>query len=201
MPPEPLESLVEKLSAGDPTAAAQVCRDYAPYLRLVVRKQMTAQLRSKFDSADVVQSVWADLLPGLKAGRWQFENVLQLRGFLTKAARNRMIDRMRKHRTGAELECPLPDSAQAGVPPSHFPRPSEVTQAEELWQKMLAACPREHHELLRLKRQGLSLAEIADRTGLHADSVRRIVRRVAGELATMPGPSSREVADSLAEKL
>jgi RNA polymerase sigma-70 factor (ECF subfamily) len=103
---------------------------------------------------------------------------------LIKATRNRMVDRMRKHRTGAEIERPLIDSAQEGLPASQAPRPSEVTQAEDLWRRMLAVCPPEHHELLRLKRQGLALGEIADRTGLHIDSVRRIVRKVAGELVT-----------------
>ena len=33
----------------------------------------------------------------------------------------------------------------------------------------------------------LEMAEIADRTGLHVDSVRRIVRKVAGQLAALSG--------------
>jgi RNA polymerase sigma-70 factor (ECF subfamily) len=64
-------------------------------------------------------------------------------------------------------------------------RPSQVAQADELWQRMLRLCPPAHHELLRLKRQGCSLAEIAERTGLHESSVRRILyelaRRIDGE--------------------
>ncbi len=202
MTAESLEALVEKLSAGDATAAAQIFKAYEPYLRLVVRKQMTARLRSKFDSADVVQSIWADLLPGFRTAEWQFENLMQLRGFLIKATRNRMIDRMRKHRVGSEIERPLIDSAQEGLPPSRAPRPSEITQAEDLWRRMLAICPPEHHELLRLKRQGLPLGEIAHRTGLHVDSVRRIVRKVAGELVVAAGrPGAHGIAKSLGGEL
>lgn len=202
MTAEPLEALVEKLSAGDPAAAEQVFKAYEPYLRLVVRKQLHASLRSKFDSADVVQSIWADLLPGFKTAEWQFANAAQLQGFLAKATRNRLIDRMRKHRTGAEIERPLIDSAQEGMPPSSVPRPSEITQAEDLWRRMLAVCPPEHHELLRLKRQGLQLAEIADRTGLHIDSVRRIVRKVASQLVTISGRfRSADLADSFGREL
>jgi RNA polymerase sigma-70 factor (ECF subfamily) len=48
---------------------------------------------------------------------------------------------------------------------------------------MLALCPAEHQEVLRLKRQGLLLTEIADRTGLHEGSVRRILRTLARRLA------------------
>jgi RNA polymerase sigma-70 factor (ECF subfamily) len=48
---------------------------------------------------------------------------------------------------------------------------------------MLALCPPEYHEILHLKRQGLLLDEIANRTGLHEGSVRRILRRLARQLA------------------
>jgi RNA polymerase sigma-70 factor (ECF subfamily) len=187
MTAESLEVLVKKLSAGDPQAAEEVFRAYEPYLRLVVRRQITSSLRSKFDSADVVQSIWADLLPGFRRSEWRFDNAVQLRGFLVKVTRNRLIDRMRKHRTGMAVERPLIDSAQEGFPASTAPRPSEVTQAKDLWRQMLDACPPEHHELLRLKRLGLPLGEIADRTGLHVDSVRRVVRKVAGEFIAAAG--------------
>ena len=46
----------------------------------------------------------------------------------------------------------------------------------------------DHHELLRLKRQGLPLQEIAARTGLHEGSVRRILRQLARQLALGPTP-------------
>jgi DNA-directed RNA polymerase specialized sigma24 family protein len=52
-------------------------------------------------------------------------------------------------------------------------------QAEELWEQMLALCPPAHQNLLRLKRAGVPLAEIAARTGLHPGSVRRILRNLA----------------------
>ena len=51
---------------------------------------------------------------------------------------------------------------------------------------MLALCSPAHHELLRLKRQGLRLAEIAARTGLHESSVRRILYDLARRYAERP---------------
>jgi RNA polymerase sigma-70 factor (ECF subfamily) len=47
----------------------------------------------------------------------------------------------------------------------------------------LTLCPPAHRELLQLKRQGLSLAELAARTGLHASSIRRILYTLARRFA------------------
>lgn len=48
---------------------------------------------------------------------------------------------------------------------------------------MLKACPPAHHQLLEMKRAGASLAEIAERTGMHESSVRRILYQVARDVA------------------
>src|SRR5437660_803660 len=78
---EPLDSLLERLSGGDPAAAEEVFRAYEPYLRMVVRRQLPAWLRPKFDSVDVVQSIWADLLDGFREGGWRFTDADHLRAF------------------------------------------------------------------------------------------------------------------------
>jgi RNA polymerase sigma-70 factor (ECF subfamily) len=52
-----------------------------------------------------------------------------------------------------------------------------------MWQQILELCPERHRGLLELKRQGLSLAEIATRTGLHQGSVRRILYDLAARMA------------------
>ncbi|HZY85770.1 MAG TPA: helix-turn-helix domain-containing protein, partial [Gemmataceae bacterium] len=66
MSAEPLHTLLERLCRGDDQAAEQVFRTYEPYLRKVVRRQLPTRLRSKFDSLDIVQSVWADVLDGFR---------------------------------------------------------------------------------------------------------------------------------------
>ncbi len=177
-----LNLLLEKLSQGDTAAAEQVFLAYEPYLRLVVRRQLSPNLRAKFDSVDVVQSVWADVLEGFRQAGWRFADANHLRAFLIKATRNRLIDRFRQHQRALEVERPLPAGDAEDIPASRQPRPSEIAQADELWQQMLALCPPAHRGLLQLKRQGLPLAEIAARTGLHESSVRRILYDLARQL-------------------
>jgi RNA polymerase sigma-70 factor (ECF subfamily) len=183
MTTEALDALLEQLCMGDEEAAERVFRAYEPYLRLVVRRMLPARLHAKFDSTDVVQSVWADLLHGFREGGWHFEDAAHLRSFLVKVTRNRFLDRVRKHRTAAQ-ERSLQESELQRRVLAPDPRPSEVAQANELWEQMLALCPPAHHELLRLKREGRPLAEIAERTGLHPSSVRRILYDLARQLAS-----------------
>jgi RNA polymerase sigma-70 factor (ECF subfamily) len=194
MSTDPLDSLLERLCQGDDAAAEQVFRAYEPYLRMVVRRQLPPRLRAKFDSADVVQSIWADVLHGFRQAGWRFASAAHLRAFLIKATRNRFIDRVRRHHRAVEHEQSLRDTDQEAMPRSPQPQPSEVAQADELWERMLALCPPAHHELLRLKRQGHSLAEIAERTGLHPSSVRRILydlaRRMAVQQELVPTPGA-----------
>jgi RNA polymerase sigma-70 factor (ECF subfamily) len=192
MASEPLNDVLERLCSGDDAAAEQVFREYEPYLRMVVRRMLPAQLRSKFDSHDVVQSVWADLLHGFRDAGWRFADAAHLKAFLVKVTRNRFLDRVRRHKNAMKQERSLSDLDAVENAAHPDPRPSEIVQSDELWQKMLALCPPAHRQLLDLKRQGCSLAEIAGRTGLHPSSVRRILYELAHRLAAAKQPEPAE---------
>jgi RNA polymerase sigma-70 factor (ECF subfamily) len=195
MSAEPLEALLDQLCHGDAAAAEQVFRTYEPYLRKVVRRKLPVALRAKFDSLDVVQSIWADLLDGFRDAGWRFADANHLRAFLVKVTRNRFIDRCRRYQTALDRERPLSTHPER-LPASPLPRPSEVAQADDLWEQLLALCPPAHHDLLRLKRQGLPLPEIAARTGLHPASVRRILRELAQRLDARQAPPSSSAGSS-----
>ncbi|HEV3082848.1 MAG TPA: RNA polymerase sigma factor [Gemmataceae bacterium] len=188
-----LDLLLEKLCSGDAAAAEQVFLAYEPYLRKVVRRQLPPRLRAKLDSVDVVQSIWADVLQGFRSAGWRFADAAHLRAFLVKATQHRFIDRIRQHERAVKLEKSLACTDPEQLPPAKQPRPSEAVQADDLWQRMLTLCPPAHHQILELKRQGLTLVEIAQRTGLHEGSVRRILRQLARQMALkqtpLPGPN------------
>jgi RNA polymerase sigma-70 factor (ECF subfamily) len=179
-----LRPLLDRITVGDPDALDRAFVAYEPYLRLVVRRQLNASLRAKFDSVDVVQSIWADLLSGFRAGVWHFDSPEQLRNFLVRATQNRLTDRVRREGPALRLERPMD---AGGLDSLSVPRPSTCTarlEAEELWERLLTLCAPQHRGLLALKRQGISLAEIAARTGLHESSVRRILYDLAARLAS-----------------
>jgi RNA polymerase sigma-70 factor (ECF subfamily) len=179
---EPLDALLDSLSSGDPSATEQVFRCYEPYLRMVVRRQLSPELRAKFDSLDVVQSVWVHMLRRFREAGKRFSDAAHLRAFLVQLTQHRLIDRLRRFRSAVEHERPFARSPEDQFV-SPAPEPLEALQADELWEQLLDLCPPSHHDLLRLKRDGALTGEVADRTGLNEGSVRRILRALAGRLA------------------
>ncbi len=194
------DDLVARLNAGDALAFQEITQVYGPYLRMLIRRRLRPAQRTKFDSTDVVQSVWADVLSGVRRGRWHFEDRPRLEAFLARVARNRYLDRCRKYKTALALEEPLDKAGGMAAPVCELPRPSETAQGEDLWDQLLALCPPTHHELLRLKRQGLQVVEISSRTGLHEGSVRRIFYDLARKYAAAVEHSNK-VARTLVEEV
>ncbi len=185
-----LDTLLERLTSGDADAAEEVFLTFEPVLRVMVRRWLTPRLRAKFDSMDVVQSAWADVLKGFYAEGWRFNDRDHLRAYLARVTYNHFAKNCRQNSRAMRLEQPFNGGEAAGLLPSEQPRPSEIAQADELWELLIDLCPPAHRELLRLKRLGFRLDEIAARTGLHESSVRRILYDLARRLAAARGESS-----------
>jgi RNA polymerase sigma factor (sigma-70 family) len=194
MSAQPLDDLIDRLNKGDISAAERALMAYEPYLRMAVRRRLSGALRSKLDSMDIVQSVWADVLSGFRDAGWRFADRSHFRAFLVKVARNRLIDRGRQHHRAIQSERTLDETAAEELPKAHDPRPSEVAQGNELWKRMLEQCPPAHREVLVLKRQGHYLSEISERTGLHEGSIRRILYDLARRMAVARRTATRAPA-------
>src|SRR5205807_9645583 len=105
-----------------------------------------------------------------------------------KLTQHRFIDRLRQHQVAGERETPLADGGVEGLPAAE-PLPSEVVQADELWQRMLLLCRPEHRAILEMKRQGAAMADIVAHTGLHEDTIRRILRTLARRVSFQEQPA------------
>lgn len=178
-----LDTLLEKLCQGDADAAEEVFRQYEPYLRKVVRRLLPLRLRPKFDSMDIVQSAWSDLFQSFRNHGNRFASANQLRAFLVTATRNRFIDRYRQQEKVAQREVHLAEGSLDQFASSSDGTPSQMLQADDLWERMLSLCPSVHRPILWLRRQGASVEEIAAETGLHPGSIRRILRSLASSIA------------------
>lgn len=192
---ESLDHWIGRLNDGEVEAVEPVFRAYEPYLRIAVRRRLSPRLRSKVDSGDIVQSVFADMLRGVRDGGWHFAGRPQLLAFLHKVARRRLADRYRKHGPALEREHPLDEAPSRSLADAAQPRPSQEAQGREFWEGVLRACPPAHHEVVRLRMKGFRMGEIASRTGLHEGSVRRILYDLARRLSIVRGAASPVEAD------
>lgn len=172
------DELLHALSSGDQAAADKLFAAYHGFLRTVVRRHISRALRCRFDSEDVVQSTWVGLLRGLERGGWHFEDDAHLRAFLATAVRHRLLNRVRHEQSVGRLECSV-----GAAPHRTDPDPVADAEAADAWRRLLSLCPAAHHDVLRLKRQGLTIAEIATQTRLHPGSVRRLLYQVARKWA------------------
>ena len=179
------EELLAGLAGGDDEVARRFCRDFEPQLRMIVRRHLPHALRSKFDSSDIVQGLWCELLKGFGTRGWHFANGAQFRAFMLKVAHDRVVDLSRHFRVEVARGRAIGESPDEPAAPAGASA-EETAQAEELWEKMLRLCPTGHRALLMMKREGVSAEEIAQRTGLHATSVRRILARLACQLSIGP---------------
>jgi RNA polymerase sigma-70 factor (ECF subfamily) len=180
---ESLDHWIGRLNEGDIDAVGRVFMAYEPYLRIAVRRRLSPRLRSKLDSRDIVQSVFADLVRGVRDGGWYFAGRPQLEALLRRIARRRLADRCQKHARALQREHSLDDAPSHCLGDAAQPRPSLEAEGREFWERVLCACLPAHREVVGLRMRGYRMGEIAMRTGMHEGSVRRILYELARRLS------------------
>ena len=181
---EKFRALMQQVLAGSQDAAQELFRDYEPGILKAVRRQLDKRIRSKFDSLDFAQDVWASFFAELP------ENVVfntpdDLAKFLIKIAQYKVIDANRHHlktqKNDVKREQSLDDSRRfdkddlAAVQPT----PSQIVMSEEEWIEFLRKQPLVYRRIFILLREGRSQDEIARELGIHQRTVNRVVGRLA----------------------
>ena len=192
---ESLDPWIGRLNAGDSAAVEQVLLACEPSLRIAIRRRLGRELRSKVDSVDIVQSVFADVLAGFRKGGWQFADREHFFAFLRRIAWRRLADRYEKHKQTLGREQSLRETLSGMLPASAQPRPSQVAQGHEFLDRVLQSCPPAHQEVVRLRMIGMQMGEIASRTGLHEGSVRRILYDLARRMSIARRSDSRPLEE------
>lgn len=179
-PPEDFRRLLEQVRQGSEDAAWELIEIYAPHIFSAVRRKLNIKLRSKFDSDDFVQAVWASFFNS-RIDVLRFREPDELICFLVGMAYHKVITEVR-HRVFCKahnvlIEEPLHDSTIPApqAPQGHQPTPSQVAVARERWQRMVAGQPLAHQQVLALRYNGATYQQIAKKVGMHERTVRKIV--------------------------
>jgi RNA polymerase sigma factor (sigma-70 family) len=171
--------LMERVQAGDQDAARQLYDEYGAHLVRAVRRRLHQNLRSKFDSLDFAQDVWASFFAD-DAQRYELHTPEQLVGLLTAMARNKVAevarDRFRRQARNINREHALQEDAADRLPGTQ-PTPSQVLMGEEAWSSILAQARPVHRRILLLLREGKPPATIAQELGISSKTVQRVIRQ------------------------
>jgi RNA polymerase sigma factor (sigma-70 family) len=174
--------LMERARAGSDGAAQALVARYGPDVLRAVRRKLHKRLRSKFDSADLAQEVWASFFGG-PLGRLPFATSTDLKRFLARMAGNKTADLFRAHccikrRREHALDSHTVRHEVRGLV-GDVSSPSQALRDEEEWQQVCGRQCERVQRILLLLRQGKTYQEIARELGVADRSVRRWVLRVA----------------------
>ena len=168
------ETLMQAFAAGDARAFETLYDRHAlPVWRFVQRSVRDAALAD-----DLVQDVWFSLVRQAP----QYEPRARFRTWLFTLAHHRMVDHWRTHKAHASLGAETEDGAALAdtlAADSGF-GPVRQLQSREQAQALLdalAALPLPQREAFLLQAEGgLSLAEIAQATGVNAETAKSRLR-------------------------
>lgn len=177
------EDLVNRLRDGSEEAALELFELCKGRVYAAVRRRLNRQMRSKFDSHDFVQAMWASFYTQ-EASLPRFEKEEDLVAYLIRIVGNKVTDEYRKRTTekysmNRERRLESPNDSMNFTYPSTDPSPSQHAMANEQWTLMLDRVPPKYRKIVELRRDGAKLQEIADQLELSERTVRRILKSLS----------------------
>jgi RNA polymerase sigma factor (sigma-70 family) len=185
------DSLFSRARAGDQAAWEELFRTCYPKVVRVVRRKLNPPMRSLYDSTDFASDVWKSL--AAKFDRFHFASIDSLMAFLKQAAEQKVVDEYRRRHTlkrDIDLECRLEAGGSHGAQSSlrsADPTPSQVAQASEGWEQLLAGLSEVERDVIGLKRMGYTNEEISERTGWHTRKVQRFLKDLHDSMFAVSG--------------
>ena len=194
---EKTRNLVSLAKNGDELALDRICAVYEPRVLWLVRLRMGSELRSKLESADLVQDVLVSALKDL--GDFTYRNEGDFVRWLSKIAENRLRDNLDKlHADKRDIRkevrlnthrSTLEESFAAAFEPVDATTPSAIISKREEFDKLARAIDTlksEYREIIVLSKiEGFSYKEIGKRLGKSPDAVRMLMPSAMAELTTV----------------
>ncbi len=188
---EELAGLLARVRAGDEAATRILLQSFEDDVRKAVRGQLPRVLRTQFDSMDFVQSVWQSFFSSCDQDPDAFQDARHLRGYLAGVARNKVLEvhrqrtRTKKYDVNREerLNARRDDQDVQRDLPAGGPTPSQNAQANDRLAVLIAGRSPEDIRIVELRRQGLTLKEVAERVGKDERSVRRVIDAIRARMS------------------
>jgi RNA polymerase sigma factor (sigma-70 family) len=177
----PLRELVSGIREGDEQAVGAFVAHYEPQLRRVLRvTRVIRLLQSQFDSQDLMQSVFMQVIADIRADHAKFSDESALVGYLSTVGRNRLRDHIRRVKAtkrdrqktvGDDVEA-LKKVAQSG------PSPSQIVEVREQVARIEACASPSELKVIKERADGAGWQELASARGLNPEALRKRIERV-----------------------
>ena len=153
-------------------------------MRRVVRRKLNRSMRSLYDSTDFANDAMERLAANIDL--LQFPTFGSLIAFLAQVAEQKVIDEYRRQHTlkhDVSRERPLWPMMPARFRCSRtIPRASQLAQANECHERLLARDDEIERVIIELRQQGYTTADIAEKTGWNVRKVQRFLKELLDSL-------------------
>jgi RNA polymerase sigma factor (sigma-70 family) len=194
--PSGFEALIAQIAGGSDAAVWELLDRYSSNILRVVRRQLPAAVRSKVDSADVVQSVWKSMLRNPSRLK-DIGDAKSLIAYLAGTAQNKVNEIYRRftaiqaYSVHREFALPLKPTDEGGQhlwENAHRDRgantASSIASARETWNLAVQKEGKLGRQIVRLRLQGLTHRQIAEKLNIGESSVRRVFHSMLQSLTT-----------------
>jgi RNA polymerase sigma factor (sigma-70 family) len=185
---EDWEGLIQGLRSGDSAAMRRFCSQYGELLQRLAEKHLAKGVRRRVGPEDVAQSVCRTFLRRAQDGQFEIADSEGLWGLLCAITLNKVRNVTRFHlrqKRGLDQEV-APAFDEGGVssfgPAAKGPTPAEAVEFADQFEQVVAALDEEERQVLDFKLQECTHEEIAERLGVSERTVRRLVKRIQGQL-------------------
>lgn len=181
------DELIARARAGDQAAWGELFDKCYPKVIRAVRHKLNRPMRSLYDSSDFVSDVMKSLAANIN--RRDFPSLRSLINYLAQAAQTKVIDEYRRLHTikrDITRECTPVTCNGTDYGPmvlaSPDPTASQVAQADEAHERLMAGQDDLERRVIELKRLGYTNAEIAELTGWELRKVQRFFKKLHDSL-------------------
>lgn len=178
--------LMERVGRGDQQAAWELLEAYGSHLQRYVRRSLSREMRTRFDSIDFVQVVWASFFREPSKLR-RIHSPAELMAYLAALARNKVVTEVRREvlsqkrdmRREIRLDA-VHDKDQHDLA-SRDPTPSAVAMFRERWDRLVEGQPTHVRRIVELRFAGATYTEIAEQLHIHERTARKAIARLVDE--------------------
>lgn len=173
-------------TSGDDNLARELFARYGRRLAALAENHLNQRLARRVDGEDVVQSVFRTFFRRSAQGDFRIDNSVDLWNLLVQITLNKTRSEARKHtaeRRDVRAEVPGEQDGRLAELLNREPGPLEAAAFFDQIESLLEGLPEIYSDILTLRLEGYSQAEIARRLRITRRTVRRALKMMRGRLS------------------